>query len=122
MTTDPKTEKVDEVPIDEQSPLYEAARRLMLASIGAIALAQEEIEDFIEKLIERGEIAEKEGRILVREMMAKRKKEATKAEDEFNKRFVDLLEKMNVPTKADIDALGKKITDLSKKVDELKKG
>lgn len=122
MTTDPKTEKVDEVPIDEQSPLYEAARRLMLASIGAIALAQEEIEDFIEKLIERGEIAEKEGRILVREMMAKRKKEATKAEDEFNKRFVDLLEKMNVPTKADIDALGKKITELSKKVDELKKG
>jgi polyhydroxyalkanoate synthesis regulator phasin len=28
---------------------------------------------------------------------------------------------MNVPTKADIDALSGKITELSKKVDELKK-
>jgi polyhydroxyalkanoate synthesis regulator phasin len=32
----------------------------------------------------------------------------------------DLLDKMNVPSKADIDALSSKITSLSHKIDDLK--
>jgi polyhydroxyalkanoate synthesis regulator phasin len=36
-------------------------------------------------------------------------------------RMEDLLGRMNVPTKNDIDALSAKITALTKKVDELKK-
>jgi poly(hydroxyalkanoate) granule-associated protein len=102
-------------------PLFELARKVLLASIGAVALAQDEIEDFVERLIERGEIAEKDGRKLIREVMDKRKKDAEKAEDEVSKRVEDVLDRMNVPTKADIEALGEKITTLSKKVDELKK-
>jgi polyhydroxyalkanoate synthesis regulator phasin len=53
--------------------------------------------------------------------MDKRKKDAEKAEDEVSKRVEEVLDRMNVPTKADIEALGEKITSLSKKVDELKK-
>jgi poly(hydroxyalkanoate) granule-associated protein len=114
-------EIVEEVNGKEQNPLFEAARRVVLASIGAVALAQEEIEDFIERLIERGEIAEKDGRKLMREVMERRKKEAEKAEDEVTKRVETVLDRMSVPSKADIDALSEKITVLSKKIDELKK-
>ncbi|MGD9091600.1 MAG: phasin family protein [Anaerolineales bacterium] len=106
---------------EERNPLYEAARKVVLASIGAVALAQEEIEDFINKLVERGEIAEKDGKKLMHEVMDKRKKSAEKAEDEVSKRVETILDQMNVPSKADIDALGEKISALSKKVDELKK-
>jgi poly(hydroxyalkanoate) granule-associated protein len=105
----------------ERSPLFEAARRVLLASMGAMALAQEEMEDFVSKLVERGEIAEKDGKKLVREMMDKRKKEAKKAESEVDKRIEELLDRMNVPSKSDIEALSAKITALTKKVDELKK-
>jgi poly(hydroxyalkanoate) granule-associated protein len=105
----------------ERNPLLEATRKVLLASIGAVALAQEEIEAFVNKLVERGEIAEKDGKKLVRDVMEKRKKEAKKAEDELDKRIEDLLDRMNVPTKSDIEALSAKITALSKKVDELKK-
>jgi poly(hydroxyalkanoate) granule-associated protein len=105
----------------ERNPLLEATRKVLLASIGAVALAQEEIESFVSKLVERGEIAEKDGKKLVRDVMEKRKKEAKKAEDELDKRIEDLLDRMNVPTKSDIEALSAKITALSKKVDELKK-
>jgi poly(hydroxyalkanoate) granule-associated protein len=105
----------------ERSPLFETARKVLLASIGAVALAQEEVEEFVSKLVERGEIAEKDGKKLVREMMEKRKKEAKKAEDELDKRVEDLLARMNVPSKGDIEALSAKITALTKKVDELKK-
>jgi polyhydroxyalkanoate synthesis regulator phasin len=106
---------------DERNPLLDAVRKVLLAGIGAVALAQEEIEDFVNKLVERGEIAEKDGKKLVHEVMAKRKKEAEKAEDEFSKQVEEILDRMNVPTKADIDSLGEKITSLSKKVDDLKK-
>jgi len=105
----------------ERNPLLEATRKVLLASIGAVALAQEEIEVFVNKLVERGEIAEKDGKKLVRDVMEKRKKEAKKAEDELDKRLEDLLDRMNVPTKSDIEALSAKITALSKKVDALKK-
>jgi len=40
---------------------------------------------------------------------------------EINKQVEELMTSMNVPTKDDIDALGKKISDLDKKVSELKK-
>jgi poly(hydroxyalkanoate) granule-associated protein len=106
---------------EERGPLLEAFRRLLLASIGAVVITQEEIEKLINKLIERGEIAKKDGEKLMKEVMEKRKKEAAKSEDEVNKRISDILDRMNVPTKADIEALGEKIAALSKKVDELKK-
>ena len=105
----------------EHNQLLDAARKLLLASIGAVALAQDELEDFVAKLVERGEIAEKDGRKLVREIMDRRKKEAEKAEDQVSKRVEEILDRMHVPTKADIEALGDKIAALAKKVDELKK-
>jgi poly(hydroxyalkanoate) granule-associated protein len=111
-------------PVEEQaerSPLYEAARKVLLAGMGAFALAQEEGEDFVNKLVERGEIAEKDARKLVKEMADKRRKAGQAGRDGLEKRIEDILDRMNVPTKSDIEALSAKITTLSHKVDELKK-
>jgi poly(hydroxyalkanoate) granule-associated protein len=110
-----------QAPIDDEgNPFLDATRKVLLAGIGAVALAQEEIEKFVHQLIERGEIAEKDGRNLLREVMDKRKKKTEQAEDEVTKRVETVLDRMSVPSKADIDALSKKISELSKKVDELK--
>ena len=121
MAAESKKAKVDNTVEEVHGPLYEASRRVLLASIGAIALAQDEIEDFVEKLVERGEIAEKDGKKLVREVIDKRKKDVSKAENELNKRIDEVVERMDVPTKADIDALGDQIDELSNKVDALSK-
>ncbi len=117
-----EVEIVVEEPVEgeERNPFMEMTRKVLLASIGAVALAQEEVEHFVNKLVERGELAEQDGKKLVRDVMEKRKKEAKKAEDEVDKRLEELLARMNVPTKSDIDALSAKITALTKKVDELK--
>jgi len=106
---------------EESRPLFDVARKVLLASIGAMALAQDEMEDFVNRLVERGEIAEKDGRNLVKEVMERRKKETKKAEDEMSKRVEEALDRLNVPNKADIEALGEKIAALTKKVDELRK-
>jgi polyhydroxyalkanoate synthesis regulator phasin len=106
---------------EEHSQLLESVRKILLAGIGAVALAQDEIEDFINRLIERGEIAEKDGKKLMNEVMDRRKKDGKKAEEEVTTRVEDALKRLNIPTKTDIDGLSNKIAGLSKKIDELKK-
>jgi polyhydroxyalkanoate synthesis regulator phasin len=99
----------------ERPPLAELARKMLLASIGAVALVQEEAEVFIHKLIEKGEITEKDGVGILKDFREKRKK---KAEEELDKRISSLIERMNVPTKSDINALSEKIAELAEKLDK----
>ncbi len=122
MPTKPKVEAAAAEPTEKnQSQMVEMLRKVMLATIGAAAIAQEEVEALINRLIERGEIAEKDGKKLMHEMMDKRKSRTIKVEDEINKNISDVLERMNIPTRTDIDALSQKINGLSKKIDDLKK-
>jgi poly(hydroxyalkanoate) granule-associated protein len=122
MPTKSKVEEAVDEPKDKnQSKMLEMLRRVLLATIGAAVIAEEEIEAFVNRLVERGEIAEKDGRKLVNEMMDKRKTKTTKIEEEISKNVEGVLERMNIPTKGDVDDLGQKIATLSKKIDELKK-
>jgi len=114
-----KAEKIVEEA--ERHPLLQSLRKVLLASIGAVALAQDEIEDFVNRLIERGEIAERDGRKLIRDLIEKRKEEAKKVEEKLDKRIEEVLARMNIATKSDIQALSDKIAALSRKVDRLKK-
>jgi poly(hydroxyalkanoate) granule-associated protein len=114
--------EVTEVEVDVEEPgILESLRRVLLASVGVVALTIEEIGDLVDKLVERGEIAEQEGKKLVNEIKEKRKKKTGEAEDLASSRMREMMDKMDVPTKADIEDLSAKIATLSKKVDELKK-
>lgn len=114
--------EVTEVEVDVEEPgILESLRRVLLASVGVVALTIEEIGDLVDKLVERGEIAEQEGKKLVNEIKETRKKKTGEAEDLASSRMREMMDKMDVPTKADIEDLSTKIATLSKKVDELKK-
>jgi len=114
---DPAIEPADE----RRGSLLDATRRMMLASIGAVAMAQDEMEAFVDRLVERGQIAEQDGKRLVRDMMERRRDQTQRAEEELERRMESMLARMNVPSKTDIDSLSAKITELGRKVDELKK-
>jgi polyhydroxyalkanoate synthesis regulator phasin len=101
----------------ERPPLMELLRKVMLAGIGAAALAQEEAEAFIQKLIEKGELAEKDGRVLMKDLREKRRQ---KTEEELDKRIHGIVERVGIPTRKDIETLGEKIAEITKKVDDLK--
>ncbi|OIO87631.1 MAG: hypothetical protein AUK03_17715 [Anaerolineae bacterium CG2_30_64_16] len=110
----------DKVEAPERSPLLGSARKVLLAGIGAVALAQDQAEDFVNRLVARGEIAAADGRKLLREVAERRKKGAKKVEGGLDKRVEEVLDRMNIPTKAEIEALGDKISELATKIDELK--
>jgi poly(hydroxyalkanoate) granule-associated protein len=114
-----KVKETEEV-AEERRPLVETVHKVLLAAIGAVAMAQDEIEDFVNKLVERGEIAEKDGRAMIRDLREKRKKKEVQAQEAVDTRIEELMVRMDVPTKTDIEALSAKIAELSDKVDQLK--
>ncbi len=105
------------------NPMLDLARKVVLATIGAVALTQEELEKFVNKLIERGEIAEHDGRKLIQDAREKRRKKTDEVrsgtEGQLDRRMEDLLGRMNISSKSDIEALNEKISALSDKIDEL---
>lgn len=112
-------EQVQQEAKEKVSPLLDAVRRVLLASIGAVALAADEIEDFVNKLVERGEIAEKDGRKLVKDVL-ERRKEMSPIEQKLDRQMDRFLTRLNIPTRDDVESLSARIADLSKKIDELK--
>jgi len=101
--------------------LYDMVRRLMLAGIGAVALKHDEIEEFVDKLVERGEIARKDGEELMKEMRERHKKYQHGEESPAHKKVNEIMERFSVPTKNDFDELNKKLAELEKKIDKLSK-
>ena len=120
MPTKVKEPVIEPVVDTEDNFLLEASRKVLLAAIGAVALAQDEIEDFVDRLVERGEIAEKDGKKLVHEVMDRRQKATKDVEDETGKRVHEVLNRMSIPSKKDIDDLSEKIGILTKKIEDFK--
>ncbi|GIL16035.1 MAG: hypothetical protein BroJett039_12080 [Chloroflexota bacterium] len=95
-------------------------RKVVLASVGAVGIAQDELNALIKRMVDRGEITEKDARKLVndvqKEVNKRRKGGQTKAEKEME----GMMEKLNVPSKADIEDLTAQVTALSNRIEELK--
>ena len=112
MTTTNEQTQPDE-PV-KRTVFYELSRKILLAAIGAAAVASDEINGLVTRLAERGEIAEKDARSLISEVLEQREKleEEQKTEQERSKASAN---------KTEIDALTARINELNKRIEELKK-
>ena len=115
--------EVDDTP-KASSTLVEGLRKLLLASIGAVAMTRDEVEAFVNKLVERGELAQKDGEKLLKELRSRVREgrpQVQKVGERVEQGVEDFLNRMNIPSKRDIDDLSAKIAQLSARVDELRK-
>lgn len=110
---------------DKTAPLVEGIRRLMLAAVGAVAMTRDEMEQFLNRMVDRGEVAERDAKHMINDVMSRRKRDVEDAADEaearVETRLEQVLNRMNIPSKRDIDELSDKIAQLSARVEELKK-
>jgi poly(hydroxyalkanoate) granule-associated protein len=117
--------------IMQGASLYLLARRVLLAGLGAVALTTEEAQAFVDKLVERGEIAEADAQKLIQDFRDRLKKRETQIQNAggegikgagnlLDEQITAVLNRMNVPTKRDIDQLSKQIELLSAKIDSLR--
>jgi polyhydroxyalkanoate synthesis regulator phasin len=114
MTTLPEQPTQPDEPV-KRTIFYDLSRKILLAAIGAAAVASDEISGYVAKLAERGEIAENDARKLIREVLAQREK----LEEE--QKVEQVSTSPAAPDKAQIDALNARIAELSKRIEELKK-
>lgn len=119
--------QVEELEKEDGIPqlLLNSAHKLFQVSLGAVMMVQDEVVSLTDKLVEQGETTESKGRERVNEFVDERKKESKdltkRLEKNWDKQMENLLHRMNIPTRAEINSLNNKITRLTKKVDELKK-
>jgi polyhydroxyalkanoate synthesis regulator phasin len=98
--------------------IAEIIKKAMLVGLGA----QEKAKEFVEELVKAGELSKSEASTLVKEWTSKAE-ESTK---EFDKRVketvANILEKLNIPTREDMEKLEKKVQALNARLKKLEGG
>ncbi len=117
MTTPTEEKKVEK----NRGPLYEATRTILLAGIGAISLAQDEVNTFLDRLVERGEMAEADARKLVREVSDRRERLERERRQQVQATRQASATEQPAATRADIEALNARIAELTRQIQELRK-
>ena len=101
----------------------EQIRRVLLAGVGALVLAQEEIEDVLDRLAKKGEAAERDGRRMVLEAVARRKRDVDVGlvvlEKLLHAATVQALKRMHLMTKDDVASVSRSLDELERMVDRL---
>ena len=119
-------------PVSPAAPLFDVVRRMILAGFGAFALTRDEAEQFLGRLVDRGEIAQKDAQHLIDETVAKFRTVSvpqvptveagvTNLTHQVETSLEQLLNRMNIPSKRDIDELSAKIAQLAARVEELRR-
>jgi len=116
--------------IVQSANLYIMVRKVLLSSLGAVALSVDEANEVLVKLVERGEVAEADLQKMLNDLRTRREQseaEAAKARDDLTRKASNTLEesvetiltRLNVPNKNDIEELSRKISHLNEKVSAL---
>ena len=122
-----KVREVAESGKEAGNSFVEALRRLLLAGVGAVALSRDEMETFVNRLVERGELAQKDAEKLLHEVQSKLRvrpnveAQAEKVSSRVEQGVEEFLNRLNIPSKRDIEDLSAKIAQLAARVEELRK-
>ncbi|WP_245808793.1 phasin family protein [Shouchella patagoniensis] len=86
--------------------------------VGAASASKEQIEKTVNDLVQRGEVKRSESNQLVDDLMEKGQKAQQEIESMVNERIKQFLVSMDVPTKAEVEALKARIAVLEKTISE----
>ncbi|HEX8947962.1 MAG TPA: phasin family protein [Dissulfurispiraceae bacterium] len=95
--------------------IFDLVRSALLAGYGV----QEKVKEFVDELVKKGELSESQGAKLVKEWSEKADKGASEWNKSLSEMMAKTLEKMNIPSKDEIEKLNKKIHNLSARVKKL---
>lgn len=95
--------------------VFDMIKRAMLAGVGA----QERAKDFIDELVKKGELSKSEGAKLIKEWTDKADKSTSDLGKSASELMEKTLDKMNLPTKNDIERLNKKMQAMSSRIKKL---
>lgn len=95
--------------------MFDLVKNMLLAGLGA----QEKIKESIDELVKKGELSESQGAKVIKEWTEKADRSTSEIRGDISEIIPKTLEKMNIPTKEDIENLEKKIQSLSARIELL---
>ena len=87
-------------------------RRITLAGAGLAIMTTEKVHEIMNELVKKGEMTEKEAREAVSEFVEKSKQAKKDLEDKMEQMATGLLNRMNVPTRKEIEEIKERLTRL----------
>jgi polyhydroxyalkanoate synthesis regulator phasin len=93
-------------------------KKAMLAGLGA----QEKAKEFIDELVKAGELSKSEGATLVKEWASKAEESTKDVDLKIKDAIGGAFEKLNIPTRDDLEKLEKKIQGISARLSKVEGG
>lgn len=106
-----------------QDELFESTRRIWLAGLGTLSVVEEESTEIFDQLIKKGRLVEEKGR----QRMSNTKAEIESGTEELSEELAEkldrqvsgVLQKLGVPSRAQVQDLTQRVEQLSEQVDRL---
>jgi len=95
--------------------MSELIKKTILAGLGVLSLSREKAEKLAKDLVKRGELAKTEEAKFVKDLMNRAEKSKAEVEKRIEKTVKEILVKLDIPTRKELDALKAKVDKLSKK-------
>ncbi len=90
-------------------------KKAMLAGLGA----QEKAKEFVDELVKKGDLSESEGGKLVKEWTSRAEESTRDIDLKIKDTIAAVFEKMNIPTRDDVEKLEKKIQGFSARLSKV---
>ncbi|HYB19520.1 MAG TPA: hypothetical protein VEH09_01255 [Thermodesulfobacteriota bacterium] len=94
--------------------MFELIKKSIFIGAGLVSMTAEKIEEAVSEIVKKGEISEKQGRELVRDLLTKSLKIRKELAERIDKIIQEKLQKLNVPTRREIQELKERIEQLEK--------
>jgi len=94
--------------------MFELIKKSIFIGAGLASMTAEKIEEAVSEIVKKGEISEKQGRDLVQDLLDKSSKVRKELTERIDKLVQDKLQKLNVPTRRELDEMQARIAQLEK--------
>ncbi len=95
--------------------VFESIRRTLLAGIGV----PEKVKELVDELVKKGELSKSQGAKLIKEWSDKMSKSGEEISKNITEVINKTLEKMNIPTRDEVEKLNRKMLSLSARLKKL---
>jgi len=102
-----------------QNELFESTRRIWLASLGTLSLVEEESTEVFDQLIKKGRLVEEKSRQRMSKTKAQLESDSEDLAEKLDRQISSVLQKMGVPSRAQVQDLTLRVEQLSEQVDRL---
>jgi polyhydroxyalkanoate synthesis regulator phasin len=98
----------------EVESMIEELKKLMLVSLGSVALTRERIGEMMDTLVKQGELTKEQGAKVLDALAAKGGKERESLTEKWKELVGEVISKMDLAKKGDLEKLKKRVSKLEK--------